>query len=135
MAQGRFSGDPARLKGAFAQTVGPYTFGLVSRRVGDDGGHTIHVMGPVKGQEEEVLRFDCFEKQPHYHVGFSHRDGPIVPIDDASPFEWSVGKIRSSFSQLLEAAGADGEYQEEWASDLDAVLDRILDRAAELANP
>jgi hypothetical protein len=135
MAEGRFSGDRAKLKGAFSQTVGAYTFALVSRRVGDDGGHTIHVMGPVKGEEEEVLRFDCFEQQPHYHLGFSHTNGPIVPIDEADPFDWSVGKIRSSFKELLEAAGADGEYQEEWASDLDAVLDRIVDRASELANP
>ncbi len=130
MAEGRFSGDPARLENAYSQTVGPYTFALDFRTVGEDRGYTIHVMGPVQGQEQEVLRFDCFEKQPHYHLGLSFRDESIVPITEANPLAWSVSKIRSSFREMLEAAGADCDYREEWSSDLAAVLEGIVDRAA-----
>ena len=51
----------------------------------------------------EVLRFDCFEKQPHYHVGFSE---PPVPIEAPDAFRWAVEKLRRDLGKLLRHAGA-----------------------------
>ena len=130
MAETRFSGDPARLERAYTERLGPYTFGLIHRQVAGDQGYTIHVMGPVAGREEEVLRFDCFERMPHYHLGVSYRDDPIIPIADERSLDWAVRQIRSSFSALLEAAGADAAYSGEWSGELGGILDRIVDRAA-----
>lgn len=129
MAESRFAGDPARLGQAYTERLGPFTFGLIHRSVAGDKGYTIHVMGPADGREAEVLRFDCFEKGPHYHLGVTNRDGPIVPIEDDHPFEWAVEQIRNSFGDLLKAAGADDAYRAEWSGELGEALDRIVRQA------
>jgi hypothetical protein len=49
--------------------AGNIRFGLEMRRVGPDGGMAIHVLGDVAGQEIELLAFDCFHVNPHYHYG------------------------------------------------------------------
>lgn len=49
--------------------AGAIRFGLEYRDLGDDGGQAIHVLGDVAGQEIELLAFDCFVNQPHYHYG------------------------------------------------------------------
>jgi hypothetical protein len=49
--------------------AGNIRFGLEMRTVGPDGGMAIHVLGDVAGQEIELLAFDCFRVNPHYHYG------------------------------------------------------------------
>lgn len=86
------------------ERLGRFVFSTAYRHVGSDKGLTIRVLGPnVSSQQEEVLRFDCFEKQPHYHVGFSV---PPVPIEAPDTFRWAVEKLRREFGRLLLAAGA-----------------------------
>jgi hypothetical protein len=51
-------------------------------------GICIHVFGEVNGREEEVLRFDCFQRAPHYHYAWSTND-QYVALDttaDGDPF-------------------------------------------------
>ncbi len=86
------------------ERLGRFVFSTEYRDVGSDKGLTIRVLGPTaSSQQEEVLRFDCFEKRPHYHVGFSV---PPVPIEAPDPFRWTVEKLRREFGQLLLDAGA-----------------------------
>ena len=86
------------------ERLGRFVFSMERRDVGNDKGLTIRVLGPTaSSQQEEVLRFDCFEKQPHYHVGFSE---PPVPIEAPDPFRWTVEKLRRELGQLLFDAGA-----------------------------
>ncbi len=90
---------------------GRFTFKVVFRNVGDDRGLAIHVYGPVASAEnevatEEVLRFDCFEQQPHYHLAWSYRNDPFVRIDAQDPFEWALSKLRGDMAGLLSGAGA-----------------------------
>ena len=49
--------------------AGAVDFGVDYRRLGDDEGASIHVFGKVDGKRTELLRFDCFDKDPHYHYG------------------------------------------------------------------
>jgi hypothetical protein len=53
-----------------AQTVyipaGRLRFGIEYRRLQNDQGICIHVFRGPDDQQDEVLRFDCFERQPHY---------------------------------------------------------------------
>ena len=49
--------------------AGNIRLGLEMRTVGPDGGPAIHVLGDVAGQEIELLAFDCFRENPHYHYG------------------------------------------------------------------
>lgn len=93
--------------------VGRFTFRVVYRLAGSDEGLAIHIFGPVGGCEEEVLRFDCFRDQPHYHLGWSYRDERFIDISASRPFEWALDQIGSRMDQLLRAAGADSMEQVE----------------------
>ena len=94
---------------------GRYRFRLVYREVAGDYGLAVHVFGPANNRIEEVLRFDCFESQPHYHLDWSYRDEPFISIAAQNPFEWSLALISSSFSEVLEQAEADSPTAEELA--------------------
>ncbi len=47
--------------------LGPLRFELENRRVGDDGGPTMRIRATINGKDTELLRFDAFETDPHYH--------------------------------------------------------------------
>lgn len=57
--------------------AGNIRFGLEMRTVGKDGGPAIHVLGDVAGQEIELLAFDCFGANPHYHYGPRYKNERI----------------------------------------------------------
>ena len=96
---------------------GRFRFKLAYRNVGDDRGLAIHIHGPTpSAEDEEVLRFDCFEKQPHYHLAWSYRSDPFIPINSSEPFEWALRKLRSDLPTLLERAGALPMNEEELAN-------------------
>ncbi len=50
--------------------TGNIRFGLEYRM----SGLTVHVLSDVAGQEIELLAFDCFQKDPHYHYGPRNQD-------------------------------------------------------------
>lgn len=49
--------------------AGVIRFGLEYRVFEGDQGLAIHVLGDVAGHEIELLAFDCFQNNPHYHYG------------------------------------------------------------------
>jgi len=68
-------------------------------------GATLRVDGPVDGTWTEMLRFDDFVDQPHFHAP---ADGDAIPFDQSSlgePLEWYVTQIRDHLSEWLEKAG------------------------------
>ncbi len=101
--------------------LGRFRFRVVYRIAGDDQGVAIHIFGPRLGVEEEVLRFDCFHHQPHYHLGWSYRDERFIEIDHPDPFSWAIEQIQSKFEGLLAAAEADPMTVDELAGLPDAV--------------
>jgi len=63
-------------RGDFICEAGNIRFGLELRTLGDDGGLAIHVLTDLcssssheYSEETEILAFDCFRVQPHYHYG------------------------------------------------------------------
>jgi len=116
--------------------AGAITFGLMYRtNVGEanDEGICIHVYGnDIAGPDKELLRFDCFRKTPHYHLGLSHRDAPHIEIDDADPFNWSLSLLASSFETLLQDAGADSTERNAWEIELAPALEVLRREAATL---
>lgn len=73
----------------------------------DDGGASLHVFGAEDGLE--YLRFDCFEKQPHYHyVRQAEQLNQVLSIDDVAvdPIEWTMICIRGRLAEMLGYAGA-----------------------------
>lgn len=115
-----FRGNKAAASTGNDILLGRFKFRVVYRVAGDDQGLTIHVFGPRLGSAEEVLRFDCFRDQPHYHLGWSYRDERFTEIQDSAPFDWAVRQIRSNMNALLDSAEADSMNDSEVAGLLDA---------------
>jgi hypothetical protein len=99
----------------------------------DDRGVSLHVFAEVGGQRQEVLRFDCFQEDPHYHyVSWQARSNEMLhldPVADGDPLAWALERIRTRLPQMLERAGA-GEA----AARIDLRrIDEVLPRVAEAA--
>ena len=116
------SGDHA--KGSETVTLGRFRFAVAWRATGARRGPVLHVFGPVSGRGEEVLRFDCLDQAAHYHLGWSYRDEPMVPICATDPFDWALGKLSADLNALLRQAQADGLNAQEMDG-LEAALAKV----------
>ena len=80
------------------------------RGIGGDEGLTFDVT-TVTGEEEgaRILRFDCFSKTPHYHVGAS----PKSPVHDmlaegiTDPVRWTLEQLKTRLPSMVSEAGYD----------------------------
>lgn len=80
---------------------------LAEREDLDDEGASIHVFGTE--DQLEYLRFDCFEKEPHYHYVHPHEEFQVVTEIDVialgNPFEWAVARLRQRLPEMLRESG------------------------------
>ena len=112
--------------------IGRFAVELVLRTLPTDRGPTIHVHGPtLDNGHEEVLRFDCFEKDPHYHLAWSYRTAAFIRICSENSFAWSIAKLRTDINLLLQQAGAQQMTEEELAR-LQTILPDLENRRREL---
>ncbi|MEM7408912.1 MAG: hypothetical protein AAF430_01590 [Myxococcota bacterium] len=76
----------------------------------DDRGVSLHVCGPVDGELRELLRFDCFDEDPHYHyVDWRAKSNEVLhldPVADGDPLTWALERLRTRLPQMLARAGA-----------------------------
>lgn len=101
-----------------------------------DQGLSVQVYGQVDGRDTEVLRFDCFDQDPHYHYG-PENENIRYHMDKATvghPLGWTLGQIRSNLPAMIRRAG----YKElaaavEAAPISPAKLDEVEAKARELA--
>ena len=112
MAKRRFTQPD--LTDAAEGRVGPYRLAMVYRHVTGDQGPTIHVFGPVEGQDREILRFDCFDNVPHVHLGISYLDEPVQMIDSPNPFEWALEELVERFPDYLARSRAGSDLPDDW---------------------
>lgn len=112
MAKRRFTQPD--LTDAVQDQVGPYRLAMVYRNVTGDQGPTIHVFGPVQGQDREILRFDCFDNVPHVHLGISYLDEPVQMIDSPHPFEWALEELVERLPDYLARSRAGSDLPEDW---------------------
>ena len=77
------------------------------RGVGGDEGLTFDIT--VVGEEEgaRILRFDCFNKTPHYHVGPAGRDSvhDMNAEGIAEPVRWTLDQLRTRLPSMVTEAG------------------------------
>jgi hypothetical protein len=78
-------------------------------QVVDEEGVSLHVFDGANG--DELLRFDCFDDAPHYHL-LAPRDSRNVVIEhDAASLgpllDWAIAQLASQLPALLRQAGAD----------------------------
>ena len=109
--------------------AGPIEFALRYRRLvtdvdptTTDQGVCIQVVTEVGGMEVELLRFDCFDRQPHYHYSSKYRivDNDRIILDKTTagnPIAWTIHQLRHRLPDMLEKSGCD-----ELAAQLDAPL-------------
>lgn len=131
-----FGGHPADRATLELIEAGDLSFAIEYRHVGAEEGPSVHVFGPVEGVDEEILRFDCFDKVPHYHYGFSYIDQPMVPIDTAAvgdPLEWVCERIERHLPDMLTKAGAGDLAAGCDASRLGAIASELRERAQGLS--
>ncbi len=91
--------------------VGNIKFGLEYRNLVSDGGMAIHVLGDVAGQEIELLAFDCFKNNPHYHYGPRNKniriywDKTMVP----NTLDWTFKQFKfRRLGEMINRAGYPG---------------------------
>jgi hypothetical protein len=74
----------------------------------DDSGMSLHVLG--SGDGLEYLRFDCFDKEPHYHYLSQRKQlNTVCRIDNVSepdPVGWALARIAERLPEMLEHADA-----------------------------
>ena len=113
---------------------GRFRLKVALRNVEDDRGLAIHVYGPTAdSDEEEVLRFDCFEKEPHYHLAWSYRNEPFTRIESSDPFAWAISKLRDNIETLLQQASSLPMSESEKV-DLQSMLSTIERQGREIAS-
>ena len=123
--------------------AGSVRFGLEMRRQRNgDGGLAVHVLADVGGskgksyvEETEILAFDCFWNDPHYHYGprnKNHRTNwDLTVIDD--PLEWAFEQIKSrKLGAMIERAGYPGIAADLDLEQIAAILPALKKRAFEM---
>jgi hypothetical protein len=99
---------------------------------GSDEGLTFDIT--VAGAEDEgkrILRFDCFYKNPHYHIGSSgeHRVYNMKDEGVDDPVRWTLQQLKTRFPSMIKQAG-----YEEIADRIDqqAIADRLTQLEQEI---
>ena len=67
--------------------VGGVELHVDNRSITDDGGPSVRVYGDVDGEAVQLLRFDCFRKDPHYHYDPSVETTSTTSIKRLSPIQ------------------------------------------------
>ena len=108
-------------------TAGALRFGIEYRRLQNDRGICIHVFGGPDDRQDEVLRFDCFEREPHYHYAWSKNDR-YVPLDTAAegePLQWTLARLRTRLPAMLLQAGEPDLARLVDQRDIEAALPKV----------
>ena len=90
--------------------VGGVELHVDNRDIGADGGPSVRVYGEVDGENIQLLRFDCFRKDPHYHYDPSgkndqrHLDKASVPDSVA----WTIEQLGQNLVEMIHTAGYAG---------------------------
>lgn len=77
------------------------------RGIGGDEGLTFDVTLVGETDGDRILRFDCFRKTPHYHVGSS----PKSPVHDmkaegiTDPVRWTLEQLKTRLRPMVTEAG------------------------------
>ncbi len=98
---------------------------------GSDEGLTFDITTAGPEERKRILRFDCFYKNPHYHIGASGEESVHNMKDEGieDPVRWSLDQLKTRFPSLVRQAG----YQEIAARiDQQAIADRLTRLESEI---
>jgi hypothetical protein len=111
--------------------AGAVCFALQYRALMPDQGVSLQVVGEVDGKPTELLRFDCFDQNPHYHYAPSDRNERynMDKTTAGNPVGWTLKQLRTRLPEMLTKAGYEGIAHK---LDCDLVL-KQLDQVEEAA--
>ena len=82
-------------------------FEVEYRHTRTDRGPSLQVLGEVDGQRVQLLRFDCFEHEPHFHYDPDGTNNRLFlnTTRVSDPIAWSMDYLRGNFASLIRIAG------------------------------
>jgi hypothetical protein len=85
-------------------------FAVEYRTTRTDRGPSLQVLGDVDGKRVQLLRFDCFEHEPHFHYDPQGKNNRIFlnTTRVSDPIAWSMNYLRGNFASLIRIAGYSG---------------------------
>ena len=98
---------PAEMPGLQASGL---CFEVEYRNTRTDRGPSLQVLGDVDGKRVQLLRFDCFENEPHFHYDPQGKNNRIFlnKTRVSDPIAWSMDYLRGNFASLIRIAGYSG---------------------------
>ena len=101
-----------------------------------DQGLCIQVYSEIDGHDTEILRFDCFDQDPHYHYGPENHNIRLHldKTTAGNPVGWTMDNIRSKLPAMVRRAGYDALADGLEANPVSqAALDEAEDKARDLS--
>jgi hypothetical protein len=95
---------PADMPGLEA---GGLRFSVEYRNTRTDRGPSLQILGDVDGKPVQLLRFDCFEQQPHFHYDPDGKNNRIFlnKARVSDPVAWTIDYLRGNVTSLVRIAG------------------------------
>jgi hypothetical protein len=104
--------------------VGGVRLNIEYRQFGGDRGPAVRVYGDVDGRPVQLLRFDCFDHDPHYHYAPDGKDDhrKLDRREVPDPVAWTLAQLSGNLVSMIRTAGYDSVADR---VDQDAVTDAI----------
>ena len=90
--------------------VGGIELHVDNRDIGEDGGPSVRVYGEVDDENVQLLRFDCFRKDPHYHYDPSGKNDQRSLNKESVPdsVAWTIEQLEQNLVEMIHTAGYAG---------------------------
>ena len=114
----------------------PLYFCVRRREVGADGGLSLELYGPREDADaEELIRFDLFRDDPHYHGPASEPKPVSLSVPAAStPLDTALAQLSGRLPELLVDAGHARDAQAAHAAPAD-LAERLRDACERAPEP
>ncbi len=117
------SGEPIEF------SLGSLRVDVRRREVGKDGGHSVGIQGDVDGESVDLVRFDLFRGDPHYHVPASDpKPKHVDPKQSPAGRSFTLDCFRNKLPDMIREAGG-GELAASLESSELAQAARTLEQA------
>ena len=82
-------------------------FEVEYRKTSTDGGPSLQILGEVEGKRVQLLRFDCFEHEPHFHYDPEGKNNRIFlnTAKVSDPIAWTMDYLQGNVASLVRIAG------------------------------
>ena len=115
--------------------TGRIKFGLEYRDLLSDQGVCINVFGEVDGEYVELLRFDCFDNEPHYHYGPENQNERLMldVTTEGDSLDWVLNKFSERLPEMIERAGYQELSEDARSMDMSGSIDELSAAAKSLS--